>query len=80
MQTRRFLVIISILALAAMFCSTGNIVIPQGLALTVTAGLPAMQTELAGQVTKAVETLTAVVPFAATGSISGNLSFMNGMG
>lgn len=75
MQTRKIVVVLSILALAAIFCSAGNISLPEGLELTVTAGVPAMQTELASQVTKAVQTLTAVVPFTETGSISGNLNY-----
>jgi hypothetical protein len=74
MKSRRILIVLSILALAALFCSTSDLGLPQGMVGTLTAEVPVLQTKIASQLTQVA--LSPVVPSpAGVGSISGTLSY-----
>lgn len=75
MKSYRFFLAISLLALTALFCSAPVFGSPTGMASTETAGGPALQTEVASQLTRVALTTNPQVPAVLPGSIIGTLSY-----
>ncbi|HEY2981938.1 MAG TPA: hypothetical protein VGJ22_12205 [Anaerolineales bacterium] len=82
MQIRKILAVVSILAIASLFCSVGGIGLPEGIQQTLealTQQVPAIETQVAQQLTEAAPMMTKIAltanPNASAGSISGSLSY-----
>ena len=75
MQNKKVLIVMSVLALAALFCNSADFGNPTPAAPTPTEDASALQTEVASQLTQAAMTSAPQGPAALTGSIVGFLSY-----